>query len=84
MPGTRRAKEKKGINNINWLNKYSLDRLFATCNLDILNMIINKIQFLQECSTPCYWTITKWEPNKQLLMRGADRIIEQIKGGKFL
>lgn len=77
-------KIKTRNNCINWLKKYSLDVLYAIPNLDILNMFIRKTQSLQECSTSCKWAIAKLGPNKPLLMRGADRIIERSKEGKFL
>ena len=72
--------QKKTRNNyINWLNKYSLGVVYDIPSLDILNMIIRKIQFLQECSTSFKWAIDKLRPNKPPLMALAIKNLQKMQ-----
>lgn len=79
----RKSKRKTRNHSINWFNTYFFGILYDMPNLDDFNMDINK-EILQDCSAPCKWAVAKLEPNKLLLMRGADRIIGKSKKEKFL
>lgn len=78
VPGTVGATQKQVITTLNGL--INISWVCAIPNLDVFNIAINKESF-QDCSTPWKWTIAKLEPNKPLLMRGADR---RSKIGIFL
>lgn len=78
----RNSKSKRKTRNCytKWFNKYFSGVLCAMPNLDIINIVINK-ESSQDCSAPWKGTIATLEPNKPLLMRGADR---RSKIGTFL
>lgn len=78
----RNSKSKRKTRNhyVKWFNKYVLGVLCAVPKLGVFNIAINK-KGLQDCSAPWMWTMAKLEPNKPLLMRGADR---RSKVGIFL